>query len=369
MNYRLSEVDNLISILDAAIENTEQDMLQLKNTPFAQASVQANIANIKIKKLSLNYINNRKQETVLFNEIENDVDEIVKYFRDKTLEISENIISNLSVLIALIIVILLFLGTGIFVFVFRTLKSIKLSLGAEPKEIQKLTNNIAKGDLSVEFNSEKKLHGVYADVKKLSDKLRKMVSTIEHSAVAVLSASNQLASSSTQISQSAGEQASTSEEIASSMEQMVAMIESNTKMAEDTGKISSDSAKSISRSKQLIISSLESSAEISEKTEIISIIADKTDTLSINAAIEAAKAKEAGKGFAVVADEIRKLSDKTAAASTEIGKLSKTNRMYSKITSKQIEDVIPKIIKSSELVSDIAKASKEQQVGVSAIND
>jgi hypothetical protein len=185
----------------------------------------------------------------------------------------------------------------------------------------------------------------------------------------LLSASNQLSSISQEMSQSANEQASTTEELSVSMQQMLATISSNTEKADNTSKISTKSAKDMEQTKEMIIHTLNSVAEIAEKVSIISVIADKTDVLSINAAIEAARAGEAGKGFAVVAQEIRKLADKTLIASVEIGDLLKLNQKNSEITSAQIKEVIPEIIKSSELVTNIVSASQEQQRSAVTINN
>ena len=123
------------------------------------------------------------------------------------------------------------------------------------------------------------------------------------------------------------------------------------------------------QNKDMILQTLDSVNKISNKISIISEIADKTDILSINAAIEAARAGDAGKGFAVVAQEIRKLADITQIAAKEIGELSKTNQNISQISSKQLEKVIPEIIRSAELVNDIVVGSKEQQSSIESINN
>ena len=192
--------------------------------------------------------------------------------------------------------------------------------------------------------------------------------SVKLSANELAQASNQQSTISQQITQSANEQASATEELSSSMEQMLAAIHSNTEKAKITGKISSESAEQMETTKEMILKTLNSTEEITERTSIISLIADKTDVLSVNAAIEAAKAGDAGKGFDVVAQEIRKLADKTMIASSEIDKLLKSNNSISEITSKQVNIVIPEISKSAKLVNEIVVASKEQQLSASAVN-
>jgi len=242
------------------------------------------------------------------------------------------------------------------------------------EELMRSLNSLSNFDLNIKVKQKHikrkdEFGSVSKSVQKIADKLNKLVTQIKTNSQGLADSSNQLSSISQEMSQSSNEQASTTEEISSSMEQMLATISSNTERADNTSKISSKSAKNMEQSKELIIQTLNSVSEISEKTKIISTIADKTDVLSINAAIEAARAGEAGKGFAVVAQEIRKLADRTLLASEEIGELSKSNKNMSQITSHQIEKVIPEILKSAELVNNIVTASKEQQTGVEGINN
>jgi len=219
-------------------------------------------------------------------------------------------------------------------------------------------------DSSIKNLSEKS-----EQIEKQKNRILQVAEKVLVSSTNLLSASNQLSSISQEMSQSANEQASTTEELSVSMQQMLATISSNTEKANDTSKISTKSAKDMEQTKEMIIHTLNSVSEIAEKVSIISVIADKTDVLSINAAIEAARAGEAGKGFAVVAQEIRKLADKTLVASDEIGDLLKSNQKNSEITSSQIEEVIPEIIKSAELVNNIVSASREQQSSAIVINN
>jgi len=218
---------------------------------------------------------------------------------------------------------------------------------------------------------DKAIENVSKKNKKINEHNRVMQEIAEKvkiSSIQLVDASSQLSSISQQISQSTSEQAASTEEISSFMEQMLVTITSNTEKAENTSQIASESAKKIEQNKDMIIHSLNLVNEISNKTLIISEIADKTDILSINAAIEAARAGESGKGFAVVAQEIRKLADITKSASKEIEESSIKNQKTSQISSKELEKVIPKIIKSAQLINNITVASREQQTSVDAIN-
>ncbi len=198
--------------------------------------------------------------------------------------------------------------------------------------------------------------------------IKQIAKKVKFSASNLTSASVQLKSASQQMSQRANEQAATTEEIASSMEQVLAMINSNTENAIQTEKISSESAKGMERGSDIFIKTIDSVTEINKTITIISEIANKTDILSLNASIEAARAGTAGKGFAVVASEIRKLADKTKSASTNIEKLSKEGESYSQITKKLFEKLIPEIVKSAKHVNNIVSAGKEQQSGVRNVN-
>ena len=198
--------------------------------------------------------------------------------------------------------------------------------------------------------------------------MKLLIEKIKENSMNLSQASTQLSSISQQISQNANEQASTTEEIASSMEQMLAMINSNTQNAEITGKTSEKSANEIKQSNEIFIKTIQSVSEISEKISIISDISFQTNILSLNASIEAARAGNAGKGFAVVAQEVRKLAEKSKTASDEITELSQNGQDISKIAGEALEKVMPKIIKSAELVSEIVSASQEQQSGAENIN-
>ncbi|HBA66436.1 MAG TPA: methyl-accepting chemotaxis protein, partial [Methylococcaceae bacterium] len=109
--------------------------------------------------------------------------------------------------------------------------------------------------------------------------------------------------------------------------------------------------------------------EIASKIGLIEDIAYKTNLLSLNAAIEAARAGEHGKGFTVVAAEVRKLAENSRVTALEINELATKSVSIAEEAGKSLEDVVPNIQKTADLVEEITASSEEQAQGISQIND
>jgi len=237
--------------------------------------------------------------------------------------------------------------------------------------VKKIANQalvISKGNLINNLKIERKdeIGELSNSINSITENFKELIGNIAKTAETVLDASKGLSTVSQGISQSAFEQSSTTEEISSSTEQMIVTINTNAEYAEYSEKTSIDSANEMKQSNEIFVKTI---IEISEKITIISEIAKKTNILSINAAIEAARAGDQGKGFAVVAQEIKNLADKSRMASDEINELSKNGQDISKSTSEKLAKTIPEIIKSAKLVNSILSASSEQQNAIGEIND
>ncbi|MDO8439113.1 MAG: methyl-accepting chemotaxis protein, partial [Telluria sp.] len=108
--------------------------------------------------------------------------------------------------------------------------------------------------------------------------------------------------------------------------------------------------------------------QIAKKISIIDDIAYQTNLLALNAAIEAARAGEHGKGFAVVAAEVRKLAERSQIAAQEIGEVATNSVELAERAGKLLDEMVPNIRKTSDLVQEITAASEEQSSGVGQIN-
>ncbi|QIK36976.1 methyl-accepting chemotaxis protein [Caldichromatium japonicum] len=248
------------------------------------------------------------------------------------------------------------------------IRSVLAQLGKDPREIAEITRKVAEGNLAIDFD-QRYLRGVYQDMLAMVDRLRKIVSEVRAGADNLSSASSQVSATAQTLSQGATEQAASVEETSSSVEELNASVQQNAENARVTNSIARTSAEEARRGGEAVARTVAAMKEIANKIGLIEDIAYKTNLLALNAAIEAARAGEHGKGFTVVAAEVRKLAENSGLTAQEINQLATNSVAIAEEAGRLLEQMVPNIIKTADLVEEITAASAEQAQGIAQISE
>ncbi|MBF0139993.1 MAG: hypothetical protein HQL74_06915 [Magnetococcales bacterium] len=229
---------------------------------------------------------------------------------------------------------------------------------------------LSGGDLTIGCTLVRKdeLGQLASAISTVAMKLREVMGNVTTTASQVSLGSDEISSSAQRLSQGTTEQAASIEETSSAMEEMTANISQNTDNANTTQNIAQRAASDAEKGGEAVGEAVKAMKEIASKIGIIEEIARQTNLLALNAAIEAARAGEHGKGFAVVAAEVRKLAERSQTAAGEIGHLSSSSVSVAERAGGIINQLVPDIKKTAELIQEIAASSQEQNQGASQIN-
>lgn len=229
---------------------------------------------------------------------------------------------------------------------------------------------ISHGDLSAKIVDE--YEGTFGELKEYVNntvvKLEQTISDVRAKVDTLVDAAEEVTSTAQTLSQGASEQAASVEETSASLEEMVASIDQNAENAKQTESISTKSSKDATQGGEAVLNTVEAMKQIADKISIIEDIAYQTNLLALNAAIEAARAGEHGKGFAVVASEVRKLAERSQKSANEISSLATGSVQIAETAGRLINDIVPAINRTADLVQEISAASTEQSSGVSEVN-
>ena len=249
-------------------------------------------------------------------------------------------------------------------------------------EVAEGLQQLAKGNLTFEVHPFDQQDVVRSAMKRLSDDLTRDLQQLQHSGQEIADGARQVAESGARLSHGATQQASALEQVAASMQQLSSQTRLNAENADQARAVAGQSCSAAgegSRRMAQMMTAMEeinrSGQNISRIIKVIDEIAFQTNLLALNAAVEAARAGIHGKGFAVVAEEVRNLAARSATAARETATLIEesvqkagSGMQIAKLTAEGLSGVVTGITKVSELVGDIAAASREQAEGIGQVN-
>ena len=229
---------------------------------------------------------------------------------------------------------------------------------------------IDKGNLNVSITIDRndEIGQLAKSLEGMKNSLNRMVQSIKNGSTSIQEATNQMNENSQNLALDANKQAASIEEAASSMEEITANIQQNSINARETEKIVEKAANGIIKGNEATHSAIETMKQIQSKIQIITDIAFQTNILALNAAVEAARAGEHGRGFAVVAAEVRKLAERSRTAADEIVKATEAGVKTAITAGEMLNNIIPEIQKTVQLVQEISMASQEQANGSNQIS-
>ena len=238
-------------------------------------------------------------------------------------------------------------------------------------DVLRILQSLAAGNLTERVDAQ--YQGMFGslkdDLNNTIDKLGEVLSSVNSSVTNIAGSAEEVSSTAQSLAQGASEQAASVEETSASIEQMGASIGQNNENAKVTNDIASKSARSAEEGGSAVGQTVVAMNDIASKIGIIEDIAYQTNILALNAAIEAARAGEHGKGFAVVAVEVRKLAERSQIAASEISTLASSSVTIAEQAGALLDEIVPGINNTAELVQEISAASDEQATGASQIGE
>ena len=241
--------------------------------------------------------------------------------------------------------------------------------------------DLADGDLTAEATVTEDFTGAIADSINYSiDQLRALVQTINETALQVASAAQETQGTAMHLAEASEHQAQEIAGASAAVNEMAVSIDQVSANAAESAAVAERSVAIANKGNEVVQSTIigmdtireqiqdtskrikrlgESSQEIGDIVSLINDIADQTNILALNAAIQAAMAGDAGRGFAVVADEVQRLAERSSAATKQIEALVKTIQTDTNEAVISMEQTTSEVVSGARLTQDAGVALEE----------
>lgn len=243
--------------------------------------------------------------------------------------------------------------------------------------------DLAEGDLTVNATVSEDFTGAIADsVNFAIDQLRQLVMAINTTAERVAKSSEQTQMTAVELAEASEHQAQEIAGVSAAINEMAVSIDQVSANASESASVSNRSVAIAHNGAEVVQRSIEgmnvirdqiqetskrikrlgeSSQEIGDIVSLINDIADQTNILALNAAIQASMAGEAGRGFAVVADEVQRLAERSANATKQIETLVRTIQADTNEAVMSMESTTSEVVRGARLAKDAGEALEEVQ--------
>jgi twitching motility protein PilJ len=237
---------------------------------------------------------------------------------------------------------------------------------------------LAEGDLTIKATVTEDITGAIADAMNSAvDEMRNLVTTINETAVRVSAAAQETQATAMHLADAAEQQAQQITSATSAINQIATSMDTVSKDSAESADVAQRSVQIASRGAEVVRETIqgmdsirdqiqetskrikrlgESSQEIGSIVELINDIAEQTNILALNAAIQAASAGEAGRGFAVVADEVQRLAERSASATKRIETLVQTIQSDTNEAVSSMEQTTAEVVAGARLAEDAGTA-------------